>query len=73
MNTSRHAIGFALVAALLFGLSTPAAKLLLAVAEPWLTAGLLYLGSGVGLGSFWLRRALGLAPREARLSRADLP
>src|SRR5689334_3923189 len=36
-------------AALLFGAGTPLAKLLLKSVDPWLLAGLLYLGSGVGL------------------------
>jgi drug/metabolite transporter (DMT)-like permease len=49
----------ALAAAVLFGLSTPAAKWLVGVADPWLLAGLLYLGSGFGLGAVrlaaWLR------------------
>ncbi len=39
----------ALGAALLFGLGTPLAKLLLSEVNPWLLAGLLYLGSGLGL------------------------
>jgi drug/metabolite transporter (DMT)-like permease len=39
----------ALGAALLFGASTPLAKLLLGDVSPWLLAGLLYLGSGIGL------------------------
>jgi drug/metabolite transporter (DMT)-like permease len=39
----------ALGAALLFGASTPLAKLLLGETSPWLLAGLLYLGSGIGL------------------------
>ena len=39
----------ALGAAALFGAGTPAAKLLLGPASPWLLAGLLYLGSGIGL------------------------
>lgn len=39
----------ALGAALLFGAGTPAAKLLLGSVSPWLLAGLLYLGSGIGL------------------------
>ena len=39
----------ALGAALLFGVGTPLAKLLLTEVSPWLLAGLLYLGSGVGL------------------------
>lgn len=48
-------IAAALAAALLFGASTPLAKLLLAHAGPWLLAALLYLGSGIGL--FLVRRA----------------
>ena len=45
-------------AALLFGASTPLAKRLLIEADPWLLAGLLYLGSGVGLTLYrWVRRA----------------
>lgn len=48
-------IAAALAAALLFGASTPLAKLLLAHASPWLLAALLYLGSGIGL--FLVRRA----------------
>lgn len=39
----------ALGAALLFGAGTPAAKFLLGSVSPWLLAGLLYLGSGIGL------------------------
>lgn len=39
----------ALGAALLFGAGTPLAKWLLASINPWLLAGLLYLGSGLGL------------------------
>jgi drug/metabolite transporter (DMT)-like permease len=51
------------LAALLFGASTPAAKLLLGDASPFLLAGILYLGSGLGLGAAWLvRRAPGEAP-----------
>ncbi|MEO7477781.1 MAG: EamA family transporter [Lysobacteraceae bacterium] len=44
------AIAAAIAAALLFGASTPIAKQLLRDAPPILLAGLLYLGSGIGLG-----------------------
>ena len=50
----------ALFAALLFGASTPFAKALLGTTEPWLLAGLLYLGSGTGL--FIYRRISRPAP-----------
>jgi drug/metabolite transporter (DMT)-like permease len=41
--------GLALLSALLFGTSTPLAKVLLRNIDPWMLAGLLYLGSGLGL------------------------
>lgn len=44
----------ALGAAVLFGAGTPAVKLLLEHASPWLLAGILYLGTGIGLLIFRL-------------------
>lgn len=70
---NRSAILTALGSAALFGASTPAAKLLLTGADPWLLAGLLYLGSGLGLGALILVRRLAGAARPAPLARADLP
>ena len=62
----------ALSAAALFGASTPLAKLLLGDGlDPWLLAGLLYCGSGLGLGIAYLFRSRKSA--EASLQRADLP
>ena len=52
MNPSgdhRTGISAALGAAVLFGAGTPLAKWLLDAVSPWLLAGLLYLGSGLGL------------------------
>lgn len=67
-------IPLALASAVLFGASTPLAKILVGTVDPWLLAGLLYLGSGIGLGGVHLaRRFLGIAPPEAPLRRADLP
>ncbi|MBB6254374.1 DMT family transporter [Nitrospirillum iridis] len=64
----------ALASAALFGASTPLAKLLLGHADPWLLAGLLYLGSGLGLGIVHLgRRFLRIEAPEAPLRRSDLP
>ena len=67
----QRGIGFALLAALLFGVSAPFAKLLGREETPQLLAGLLYLGSGVGLSLVWL--AARRRRREAPLTRADLP
>lgn len=58
----------ALMAAALFGASTPAAKLLVGQLQPLLLAGLLYLGSGIGLGVWLLFRKRA----EERLRRADI-
>jgi drug/metabolite transporter (DMT)-like permease len=62
-------IFLALASAVLFGASVPLSKLLLGSVDPWLLAGLLYLGAGLGLAAV---RAIG-TPAEAKLSRADLP
>lgn len=72
----RAGIASALGAALLFGASTPFAKLLTGEIAPVLLAGLLYLGSGLGLlGWFLLRRlsARGRVAHEAALTRRDVP
>jgi drug/metabolite transporter (DMT)-like permease len=64
----------AIASAVLFGISTPCAKLLLGGGvSPLVLAGLLYLGSGLGLGLMsWFRRA-GSTPVEAPLRRQDMP
>jgi len=64
----------ALAAALLFGASTPLAKLLVGNMPPLLLAGLLYLGSGLGLGTLLLLRCLrdAAAAREMRIPRHDV-
>lgn len=65
---------YGLASAALFGASTPLAKLLLGSIDPWLLAGLLYLGSGVGLFAYQLTlHAFGQVSSEAPLRRADLP
>ncbi|WP_457329558.1 DMT family transporter [Rhizobacter sp. P5_C2] len=68
----------ALAAALLFGASTPLAKLLGAELPPILLAGLLYLGSGLGLAVVLvMRRAAGLAEEAGgatlAIPRKDIP
>src|ERR1700760_1596875 len=65
----------AVLAAVLFGASTPFSKLLLGQIDPLLLAGLLYLGSGIGL-TLWIgfqqliRKAKN---QEAGLRLKDLP
>jgi len=71
--TQRKGVGFALTAAVLFGVSAPAAKALLASATPQLLAGLLYVGSGLGLALVSLWRGRPKQQREATLTRRDLP
>ena len=68
-------IAHALLAALLFGASTPFAKLLVDDTPPLLLAGLLYAGSGIGL-SVWLalRRLLATdGGKGSSIALADLP
>ena len=73
---NRTAAFYALASAALFGASTPAAKLLLGALDPFVLAGLLYCGAGVGMSL--LRR---LAPSiivephapQVALKRGDVP
>ena len=61
-------VSAALASALLFGAGTPLAKYLLGQMSPWMLAGLLYLGSGLGL---FLYRALRGAARP-RLNPGEM-
>jgi len=79
--TQRYSL-LALASAALFGASTPFAKLLLGQTTPVVLAGLLYLGSGVGLLIVWLARRVRRAARSgdapdasehAALRRQDMP
>ena len=58
----------ALASALLFGAGTPLAKQLLDGVSPWMLAGLLYLGSGLGLTLFRVVRR----SKPVRLAHRDL-
>lgn len=60
---------YALASAALFGASAPFAKILLGDTSPWLLAGLLYLGSGLGLGA----ARLIWRGKETQLAGRDLP
>jgi drug/metabolite transporter (DMT)-like permease len=71
---TRPGIPFALLSAVLFGASTPFAKLLLGSVDPWMLAGLLYLGAGIGLAAIHLSRSvLNLPAMEAPLRSTDVP
>lgn len=69
MNGIRNiGVAAALAAAVLFGIAAPVAKVLIEASSPWLMAGLLYCGSGLGLYVFRLvRRA-----EPVHLPRRDL-
>ena len=68
-------VPLALLSAALFGATTPFAKLLLGDGlNPFMLAGLLYLGSGIGLASVAaVYRLSGGLREEAPLRRGDLP
>ena len=73
---NRTAVAYALASAALFGLSTPAAKLLLGSIDPMMLAGLLYCGAGSGIAL--LRRLgagsfTGAEAAEVALGRQDIP
>ena len=65
----------ALGAALLFGASTPLAKLLVGNMPPLLLAGLLYLGSGLGLSALLVIRRLRnpAAGKDMHIPRKEIP
>ena len=73
ISPKRQGAFFGLTAALLFGISPPVAKLLLQESGPMLTAGLLYLGAGLGLLLFEMtgRPWLNSGTEEAPVRRAD--
>lgn len=67
-------IAQALLAAVPFGAGTPLAKSLVGTTSPLILAGLLYLGSGLGLFGWQFLRRLRAAPvTEAPLTIPDLP
>ncbi|MGJ0507671.1 MAG: EamA family transporter [Methylocystis sp.] len=64
----------ALLSTALFGASTPLAKILMGSVNPWLMAGLLYLGAGLGLASVEAFRRMAIKTvAEAPLRKSDLP
>ncbi len=74
-NESNRGAGVscALAAAVLFGASTPFAKKLLPQIDTWLMAGILYLGSGIGLSAAKILSRLRTSTQATPLTRQDLP
>src|SRR5262245_6885362 len=72
MNT-RPAIFYALASAALFGLSTPAAKVLLGTIDPGVLAGLFYCGAGIGTALLRRVRPRAFLSSEIELQRRDIP
>jgi drug/metabolite transporter (DMT)-like permease len=67
-------VPLALGSAALFGATPPFSKLLLENLSPFMLAGLLYLGAGIGLAAYRvIRRAILGEEREAPLQRSDTP
>lgn len=80
MSDRRHhmhlwpGVPLALASASLFGAVAPLSKLLLDSVNPFMLAGLMYLGAGVGLAAYRLfRNAFAPAAQEAHLRRAEMP
>jgi drug/metabolite transporter (DMT)-like permease len=73
-NHDYYGISLALGSAFLFGISAPLAKLIVDDAGPWLLAGMLYLGAGIGLALFqFFRKSLGIINTEAPIRKKDIP
>ena len=71
MKHHETAIVYAILAALCYGISAVAAKLLLSEVPPVLLAALLYLGAGLGMAAVGLFRGRKIS--EARLTKNELP
>lgn len=67
-------IFFAILAALLYAVSSPISKLLLVEIPPTLMAGFLYLGAGVGMSILRaIRNKKSSKIKEAKLARNEMP
>lgn len=74
-NTSKYfSITYAVLAAALFGMSAPIAKLLLSEIPPLMMSSLVYLGAGFGMLIVDLTRVIAKTKHpEARLAKNELP
>lgn len=74
LKQERSATCFALLAAVLYAVNTPFSKLLLREVPATVMAALLYLGAGIGVFALSaVRRLMGKAAAERRLTRRELP
>ena len=73
-DKDKRAISFAILAAALYAVSTPASKKLLQNVQPSMMAAFLYLGAGIGMSALNLfGRNLHFAQKEENLSLHDWP
>jgi len=74
MKKHQKAILYALLAALLYAISSPFSKMLLNKIHPALLASLLYLGAGIGLsGVAFIQRSYLISTQEKQLSKKEFP
>lgn len=72
--TQFKSISLAILAAVLYGISTPFSKILLSKLEPTLIASLLYFGAGIGMLSVLaINHFKGKSATEMRLSKREMP
>lgn len=70
----RKGISLAILAAMLYAVSSPISKLLLKEMPPTLMAGFLYLGAGVGMGLIaFSRKVRKVESSELHLTKAEIP
>lgn len=73
-DINMKAVSFALVAALLYGISAPVSKVLLEKMPPTFMASLLYLGAGIGMLFVSMVRSFFVkTKRESKITRKELP
>jgi drug/metabolite transporter (DMT)-like permease len=72
MNKKTLGIIFAILAAVLYSVSTPLSKLLMNTIEPVFMASFLYLGAGIGISILYLFH-FKKEPKNQKLSKSDTP
>jgi drug/metabolite transporter (DMT)-like permease len=71
---NKNAIGYAFLAAVLFGINAPFSKILVNEIHPLFLASLLYLGAGIGMtGIFCIRYYKKKPNKEAKLTKDEMP